>query len=425
VEEKDTIKMSSNTKTILILGGSYGGVGTAHYILKHVIPSLPKKDDYRVALVSSSSHFLVRPACPRALVSENALPRDKLFVPLTAAFEQYTSPTITLYHGTVTKLDHSACTASVISSSDNTEINIDYYALIIATGATAASPLLGLFGDHRKTEEAWTLFQKKLPTAKSIVIVGGGPSGVETAGELGQHLKAGSGSNVAITLVTKGKQLLPDLPLSVSQKAESQLSKLGVSVLKTRSVEKVTSIGTNSELAGSYAADKNLEQLTEAVTVHLDDGKTLQADLYIPSIGITPNTSFLDKGLLDKGGYVKVDSSSLRVENAGPRVYSLGHVCSSKPQAIHAIMGQAPVIGENLKQDLLAAGRGVEADKTKYRAYEAESRVSQLVVIGKKGVGLAFGWKIPSFLVWLIKGRDYWLGMTPPMWNGKQFAKPI
>lgn len=58
-----------------------------------------------------------------------------------------------------------------------------------------------------------------------------------------------------------------------------------------------------------------------------------------------------------------------------------------------------------------------------YRRYEPDLRESQLVVIGGKGVGVAFGWALPSFLVWLIKGRDYWLGMTPSMWNGKQWAK--
>ncbi|OKL61067.1 hypothetical protein UA08_03343 [Talaromyces atroroseus] len=349
--------MSANTKTILILGGSYGGVAIAHYILKHVIPSLPNKDDYRVGLVSSSSHFFCRPTCPRVLPSENALPKDKLFVPLTKAFEQYTNPAVTLYHGTVVKLDHSACTASILSFPDTVETNIGYYALTVATGATAASPLLGLFGDHHETEKAWTSFRKLLHREKSV--------------------------------------------------------------------EEVTSIETGYELAGTYASDQTLERVADAVTIRLDNGQTLHADLYIPAIGVLPNTNFLDRDLLDKDGYVKVDSSSLRVENAGPRVYALGHVCSSKPQAIHAIMGQAPVIGENLKQDLLAADRGDVADKIIYRAYKPDARVSQLVVIGKKGVGLAFGWKISSFLVWLIKGRDYWLGMTPPMWNGKQFAKPI
>ena len=417
--------MSSNTKTILILGGSYAGVGAAHYILKHVVPSLSNKDDYRVALVSSSSHFFCRPTSVRALVSENAFPKDKrLFVPLTEAFEQYTSPSITLYHGTVAKLDHLTCTVTIVpAEAGKAEMELEYHALVIATGVTTQSPLMGLSGYHQNTIEAWTSFRKKLSTAKSIVITGGGPTGVETAGELGQYLNGnGSGkSKVAITLVTKSIQLLPYLPLSLSQKAEEQLSKLGVSVIKNRIVEKVVSLDTE----GVDGAGKSLERLTDTVTVHLDHDQTLQADLYIPATGVAPNSEFLDNQLLDEEGYVRVDTSSLQVESAGPRVYALGHVCSSNPRAIHAIMKQVPVVGENLKQDLRAAETSIQAGKEAYRAYEPEMKVTQLVVVGKKGVGMFLGWKVPSFFVWLIKGRDYWLDMTPPMWNGKAYAKAI
>ncbi|KUL89510.1 hypothetical protein ZTR_04456 [Talaromyces verruculosus] len=416
--------MSANTRIILILGGSYAGVGAAHYILKHVIPSLPNKNDYRVALVSSSSHFFARPTSVRALVSENAFPKDKrLFAPLSEAFEQYADSAITLYHGTVVKLDQLTHKVTVIpAEAGKAEINLEYYALVIATGVTTQSPLMSLSGDHQNTIDAWTSFRKKLSIAKSIVITGGGPTGVETAGELGQYLNGGSGKpKVAITIVTKSNQLLPYLPPSLSQKAEEQLSKLGVSVIKNKVVEKVVSIDTDVV----NGAGQSLERLTDSVTVHLDHDRTLQADLYIPAIGVSPNTNFLDHQLLDKEGYVNVKSSSLQVEKAGPRVYALGHVCSSNPRAIHAIMKQVPIVGENLKQDLLAAENKIQAGKEIYRAYEPETKVTQLVVVGKKGVGMFLGWRVPSFFVWLIKGRDYWLDMTPPMWNGKGYAKPI
>lgn len=416
--------MSANTKIILILGGSYAGVGTAHYILKHVIPSLPNKNDYRVALVSSSSHFFVRPTSVRALVSENAFPKDKrLFVPLNEAFEQYADSAITLYHGTVLKLDQLTRKVTVIpAEAGKAEINLEYYALVIATGVTTQSPLMGLSGDYQNTIDAWTSFRKKLSIAKSIVVTGGGPTGVETAGELGQYLNGVSGKpKVPITIVTKSNQLLPYLPPSLSQKAEEQLSKLGVSVIKNKMVEKVVSIDTDAV----NGAGQSLERLTDSVTVHLDHDRTLQADLYIPATGVSPNTNFLDHQLLDKEGYVNVKPSSLQVEKAGPRVYALGHVCSSNPRAIHVIMKQVPIVGENLKQDLLAAENRIQAGKETYRAYEPETKVSQLVVVGKKGVGMFLGWRVPSFFVWLIKGRDYWLDVTQPMWNGKGYAKPI
>uniref|UniRef100_A0A093UV40 Nitric oxide reductase FlRd-NAD(+) reductase n=1 Tax=Talaromyces marneffei PM1 TaxID=1077442 RepID=A0A093UV40_TALMA len=386
--------MSSNTNTILVLGRSYAGVGAAHYILKHVVSALPNKDDYRVALVSSSSHFFCRPTSVRVLVSENAFPQDKrLFVPLTEEFGQYTNPFVTLYYGTVVKLDHLTRTVKVIpAETGKAEIELGYYALVIATGVTTQSPLMGLSGGHQNTIDAWTAFREKLSTAKSIFLNG----------------SSGGKSKVAITLITKSK-LLPYLPLSLSQKAAGQLSKLGVSVIINRVVEKVVSVDTDAV----NVAGKSLERLTDTVTVHLNDNQTFQAELYIPTTGVSPNTNFLNHELLDDEGYIVTNLSSLQVEGAGSRVYAIGYVCNSNPHAIHAITKQVPVVGENLKQDLSIAENQIEP------------KVTQMVVIGKKGVGMFLGWMVPSFFVWLIKGMYYWLDMTPPMRNGKGYAKPI
>jgi NADH dehydrogenase FAD-containing subunit len=348
-------------KTILLLGGSYGGISTAHYILKHVVPSLPDKQSYQVVLVSSSSHFLCRPTCPRALVSESAFPREKLFVPLSRALEQYSKDSFTLLHATAVNLDHANRVISIVSS-DNEHSTISYYALVIATGAQAISPLLGLSGDHSRTGEAWALFQEKLPSAKSIIIAGGGPTGVETAGELGVHLNGRRAKldrpNVSITLVTVSGQLLATMPPSIAQKAEAQLAEVGVSVIKDRRIESVTP--SSAGLADDHGG---LEHVTDSVTVTLDDGRTLQADLYIPATGVSPNTNFINDQLLDDEGYVMVDSSSLRVQDGGPRVYAIGHVSSFKPRSIHLIMSAVPVLCDNLKRDLLRAASGSEDKK--------------------------------------------------------------
>ena len=51
-------------------------------------------------------------------------------------------------------------------------------------------------------------------------------------------------------------------------------------------------------------------------------------------------------------------------------------------------------------------------------------RETQMVTIGKsKGVGAVMGYQFPSFMIWLIKGRDYWLWTIGGLWTGKQWAK--
>src|SRR5271155_219185 len=117
--------MAQNTtpasqKKIVILGGSYGGVSTAHYLLKHVVPHLPDKESYQVIVVSASSQAMCRPACPRALISDDMLPQEKLFVNIPKLFEQYPKGSFRFVHGTATELDHTNRIVSVNLATGNT-----------------------------------------------------------------------------------------------------------------------------------------------------------------------------------------------------------------------------------------------------------------------------------------------------------------
>jgi hypothetical protein len=81
-----------------------------------------------------------------------------------------------------------------------------------------------------------------------------------------------------------------------------------------------------------------------------------------------------------------------------------------------------PVLNANIKRGLLiAAGQEVKGED---RLFNEDKRETNLVPIGRsKGVGAVMGYKVPSFLVWLIKGRDYWLWTTRNLWSGKQWTK--
>ena len=400
------------TKNILILGASYAGVSTAHYLLKHAIPQLPNPESYQIILVSPSAEILCRPACPRAMISDDLLPQDKLFVSIPEVFKKYPNENFQFEHATATELDH-AGRKVLIKSVDQVEKTIEYHALVIATGASTPSPLLGLNPDADTLRTEWVEFRKGMSQAKSIVIAGGGPTGVETAGELGEHLNGTSGwfrgklenPKVQITVVTSGSQILPALRSSIAKKAEGLLARMGVVVVKGT---KVVNVQPPSE-----------HKTTTAIT--LSDGSVLEADIYIPAVGTTPNTSFVDKALLIADGRVNV-TDTLRVEGAGERVYAVGDVASNARPAIHAILSAVPVLCANVKRDLLLAS-GVDVSGAD-RLFVEDTRETQLVPIGRGwGVGAAMGWQIPSFMVWLIKGRDYWLWTTGGLWSGSQWDK--
>jgi apoptosis-inducing factor 2 len=416
--------MAQNTtlasqKKIVILGGSYGGVSTAHYLLKHVVPHLPDKASYQVIIVSASSQAMCRPACPRALISDDMFPQEKLFVNIPKAFEQYPKGSFCFIHGTATELDHTNRTVSISLAVGNTE-KIDFYALVIATGASTPSPLLGLNRDDEFLRTNWTAFRKALPTAKSIVIAGGGPAGIETAGELGEFLNGHAGwfssklvnPKVTITVVSADSKILPALRPAIAKKAEEYLAQVGVTVVKNARVKTVTphSAGTDS--------------VTTKATLTLEDGKTLDADLYIPATGTRPNTGFIHEALLTAGGRVDTNASTLRVDKAGPRVYAVGDAASYARPAIHLILNAIPVLCANIKRDLLLASGKDESSVGGDRVFKEDTRETQVVPIGKrKGVGAVMGYQLPSFMVWLIKGRDYWLWTTGDLWSGKQWAK--
>ncbi|KAM0333524.1 hypothetical protein ACHAQA_002189 [Verticillium albo-atrum] len=407
-------------KSIVIVGGSYGGVSTAHHLLRHAVPKLPNSSSYQLVLISAASQILCRPACPRALISDDMFNQEKLFVDIPTVFEQYPKGSFRFVHGTATNLDHVKRTVSVDLTAGKVE-TIEFHALVIATGASTPSPLLGLTHDVGALRASWAAFRKALPAAKHIVIAGGGPTGVETAGELGEYLNGRAGwfssrpenPKVTITLVTSASKILPLLRPSIATKAEDYLAKVGVNVLKNARVKSVTPSQAGGE-----------GEVASKATVTLEDGRTLDADLYIPATGATTNTSFISDALLTEDGRVGCIPGTLRVDKAGPRIYAVGDAASYARPAIHNILQAVPVLGANIKRDLLMEAGQTTSAVGGDRIFKEDTREMQLVPIGRNGgVGAAMGWSLPSFAVWLIKGRDYWLWTTGDLWSGKQWAK--
>lgn len=391
--------VDSKSRDIVIVGGSYGGISSAHYVLKHVLPALPDSKDYRVVLISPSPEVMCRPSCPRALLSDDALDKTKVFVDIEKGFEEY-SERFTFIKGTAIHLDHSARNIS-FKVGDGEPQTIDFYALVIATGASTPSPLYGLYPDAETLRSTWARFREAFANARSILIAGGGPTGVETAGELGELLNGRGGwftgqadPKVKITIVTAEAQLLPILRPAIAAKAEALLANVGVTVLKNARVESVS-----PETAGTT-------DVTAAAKVTLEDGRVLEADLYIPAVGTKPNTGFVDQVLLQKDGRIST-TLAMRVDAAGPRIYAVGDVASAARPAVHNVMAAVPILGANIKRDLLLDAGVAEAEVGKERELVEDKREMQLVPIGRsKGVGAAFGYQVPSFMVWLIKGRD-------------------
>lgn len=163
-------------KNIVILGGSYGGVSTAHRILKQA----PGSASFKITLVSPNTHFYWNVASPRGIIP-GQIEDEKLFQPISAGFDHYPAGRFEFIVGSAESLDVDAKTVTI---SNNIKLGYDF--LILATGTKAKGdvPFKGM-GSTEATMDAMHDFQAKVAKAKTIVICGTGSTGVEVAGELG------------------------------------------------------------------------------------------------------------------------------------------------------------------------------------------------------------------------------------------------
>jgi NADPH-dependent 2,4-dienoyl-CoA reductase/sulfur reductase-like enzyme len=178
----------------------------------------------------------------------------------------------------------------------------------------------------------------------------------------------------------------------------------------------------NTRVVGSSKLGSEEDAKTK---VELSNGEFLEADIYIDATGMRPNTGFLPKEWLDNRNKVACNPKTLRVEHesAGPRVYVVGDVGSYTRGGLMDLAEAIPVAMTNLRTDLIAhlTGKAPGGD----RHYTPNLKESQVVPIGtQKGVGAFNGMKVPSQMVWMLKGRDYMVGMmAQPTLRGDQYKK--
>jgi NADH dehydrogenase FAD-containing subunit len=395
----------SEQRNIIVVGASGAGLLSTHYILKHLLPVLKAKGDakYHVYTISPYPHWYFRVASPRVAASTSRMASDKIIFDLHEGFKQYSPDDFTFIEASATGLDTSARTISYRRSKRAADKRLPYHALIVATGSKTYHPAFSMSTDVHSTMEAITSTNERVNSAKSIVIAGGGPTAIEFAGEVGEHRNGKPGwfskaePKANITLITAGKQLLPNLRPVVAKAAETKLEALGVKVVY------------NTRVTDSSSTKDGRTALT------FNNGDTMETDYYVPAYGVEPNSSWLPEELLDKKGYLITHPTTLRVEAAGPRVYAFGDIASYSRNNFWDMMGSLPVMAVNMKRDLLAYNPMLpnEKPKGKDREYTADTREGMVVPIGSGGgVGVVMGWRVPGWFVWFLKGRDYMLGMS-------------
>lgn len=374
-------------ETVVILGAGYAGIGIAHMLLKH---TRPKVKELTVVLVSPTTHHYWNMAAVRGIIP-GEFADEQLFKAIEPGFENYPQNSFKFVLGAATGIDITTNSVCVKTANDITTLG--YTQLIIATGSSYPGGLpFTIVGTYEASTSALHSLQEEVKTAKSIVIAGGGPTGVETAGELAQTF----GDSKQITLITSGDKPLPSLRSDVGNSAAVELEKLKVKIIP-----------------GVHVTSTNTTDHQASVT--LSDGQTLLADLYLPLYGMRPNSQFIPSQLLDSRGNLKLDKN-LRVTGVD-NVWGVGDVGDLEPKQLIYAERQAIHLGKNL--DAVLVGRQEDVKDLKPTVTP-----QVFVTIGKKTGTGQYNWvRIPGFVVSAAKGRTFFSDKGSGLIAGKNIVR--
>ncbi|WJX49995.1 hypothetical protein P8452_36362 [Trifolium repens] len=268
-------------------------------------------------------------------------------------------------------------TESEVFTADGRHIAYDY--LVIATGHTDPIP-------KTRTErlDQYKGENTKIKSARSILIVGGGPTGVELAAEIADDFP-----DKKVTIVHKGSRLLEYIGAKASRKTLKWLKSRKVDVKLDQSVD--------------LDSFRNETYQTSA-------GESIEADTHFVCIGKPLASTWLGETFLkedlDGNGRVQVDEY-LRVKGRS-NVFAIGDITDIQEikQGVYA-QGHAKLVAKNLK--LLIEGGEKER---KLGTYKAQAPIS-IVSLGRKhGVAQFPFMTVIGRFPGIIKSGDLFVGKT-------------
>ncbi|XP_078434045.1 uncharacterized protein LOC144705312 [Wolffia australiana] len=345
-----------NTKRLVIIGGGVAGGALAKSMQFHA----------DVTLVDPKEYFEIPWANLRAMVEPSFAERS-LF-----NHSEYLSNVRLV---TSSAID---VTSSEVLLKNGRQIPYDY--LVIATGRSSTPP--------RTKEERLLQFldeNEKIRSSNSILIIGGGPTGVELAAEIAVDFP-----DKKLTLVHNGHRLLQFVGPKSSDKALAWLTSKRVDVLLDQSID-LNAIAESSKLFTTSA------------------GETIQADCIFNCTGAPPSSSWLGetflKDCLDLRGRLKVDES-LRVLGKH-NIFAIGDITDvNEIKQGYLAQKQAAVVEKNLKWLISGAARG------SLKAYKPGSKIAIVSLGRKEGVAHFPYFTLFGCLPGKIKSGDLFVGKT-------------
>jgi NADH dehydrogenase len=286
---------------VVILGGGFGGLAAAKAL----------GSDADVIVIDRHNFQTFLPLLYQ--VSSASLAADHIAYPIRGALRK-TSGRFRM--GSPISVDHKNKTVKL----DSSEV-IPFDHLIVAVGSATSDfgiPGISEFAFGMKSiHEALEIRSEIMrrfedlcrfqdDTRLSLVVVGGGPTGVELAGALAELVRGPlrndnlhASKHIDISILEAGPRLLPMFAPSLSARTAKDLEKLGVKVLTNTAVKKV-----------------------EWRKIHLADGKQLSAEVIIWAAGVKGEPVINNLSLPIMGNRIQTEPT-LQVTNY-PYIWAIG-----------------------------------------------------------------------------------------------------
>jgi NADH dehydrogenase len=400
MQKQKAVKAEPSTR-IVIVGGGFAGVTLAQR-LERVLPT-----ETEVIVLSAENHLVFTPMLPE-VVGRTISPLH-----VVVAGRQLSRRTRWL-EARVSRIDRENNEAHYVRR-DGTEAAMRYDHLALACGSAAnlaeipglasrgyalktvmdaivmGNDLIGNF-EAAATEPEREARQRLL----TVVVIGGGFSGVEVAGHIADLMRAThrfypelKNETPHVVLLHKGKHLLPELH------HES---------LSSFTLHKLRQNGIKVQL-------QTTAQKADSVAVHLTSGERIETGMIVCTVGTETHPLIKRLGLPLEKGRLKTDPD-MKVKGTA-NLWTLGD-CSLVPNGYDGrpcpataqfAMQQARQLAENLK----CASRGLATKPFSFRSR------GMLASIGhRNAVAVVYGVKFSGFFAWFL-WRGIYLAKLPTL----------
>ncbi|KAF9428271.1 hypothetical protein BGZ76_001995 [Entomortierella beljakovae] len=392
--------MSTPVK-IIVVGGSYAGV----LIIRQL---LALKVDAKITLIERRDARYHTHGASRSMV--DAEYGEKVWVPYTSLFPENSEHKV--IQDTLKHVYHHH-----IVLESGTNLPFDY--LFLCTGSDNPAP--GKFGGITASAEANTISNKArsdLSSSNSVLVVGGGGSGVELAGEIKTAYPSKD-----VTLVHSGSTLADysGFAQNLKSSALNHLRGLGVKVVLE---ERVTIEGLDRE--HSIRVGQNVFKTKSGETIEseiqfLTSGNKVDTS-YISTLKPEGNDSFDSSTLVNSGNNtIKVRKTLQLADEAFPYIFAVGDCSDFSKVPIAADCDFiAPTAVKNLIQVIDSAVNQGKAVKL----MDASGAPAYMVLTTGPKTGVSslplFGSRFGNFFATLLKSKDLNLGKVYSEMNVQQ-----